>query len=397
MSHWLVERMFSVLGLEAVFPGAMGPLLEMGFKYSDLVDVVEAIDALALMPSEWLRKGAFHEAAAREAEDAGELVTACELYHRAALSFARARWGMAAKTAEMGAAYEALTSNYDAACRLLSPALGRTIRITVEVPAVGSPIGGILHLPPLQTTAEPPPVVLIYPGMDMAKEYFPGLLSNPLTRRGLAALTIDPPGHGQSLAEGIHLTLGNVEATGSAFIDALAERVDVDGRRVAVMGVSFGSYFAMSHATVEPRISAVAAFQGGVFYDKRRFLAAMPPTFNSRLRAMTAIDDDAEFEAFAESLSLEGRESQITCPSLIVTGEWDELNSLPLSRHLHATVSGPSKLVVYEGQGRLLGGVTAEATARTVDWLAKTLRGHSVEPVAEWVPSWKRTDVSPRL
>lgn len=388
--------MFKLMGMEAVFPGAMGPLLEMGFKYSDLVDVVGASDALTLMPREWLRKAAFLEHYAGEAAEHGDKHLACETYHRAALSYARARWGLQEGTAEMADTYRRLTSCYNLAAGLLPDSSGRTTRVSIPVEGAVA-IPGILHLPPAAAAdPEPRPAVVIYPGMDMAKEYYPNLLANPFTKRGLAALTIDPPGHGESLGARNLLTRSNVERAGSAAIDFLRDMREIDADRIGVMGISFGSYFALSLAAEDARVRAVVAYQGGVFYDKRKFIAAMPPTFGSRLRAMSALEDPDQFDRLAAEMTLEGREANITCPSLIMTGEWDELDSLPQSEQLHSRVAGPSALVVYEGEGRLLGGVAPESTARALRWLVTVLAGGQPETGRCWVDSWKRTSLGPR-
>jgi hypothetical protein len=58
---------------------------------------------------------------------------------------------------------------------------------------------------------------------------------------------------------------------------------------------------------------------------------------------------------------------------------------------LHRRLGGPASLWVYEGEGRLMGGVTREATAAAIDWLAACLDGKAPEPVLRRVPSWRRS------
>src|SRR5690606_20866406 len=146
--------------------------LEMGFSYTDLSDVADASDAMALMPHEWLRKGVFHEGIARQAERQGHKLTAAESYHRAAVAFGRARWGLRPGTPEMRSAYAHLTECYDSACRLLPSSHGSVRRLDADL-GDGVRMPGILHTPPVLTGEERWPVAVVYPGMDMAKEYYP--------------------------------------------------------------------------------------------------------------------------------------------------------------------------------------------------------------------------------
>jgi pimeloyl-ACP methyl ester carboxylesterase len=74
--------------------------------------------------------------------------------------------------------------------------------------------------------------------------------SELLHKQGLATFTIDMPGAGENpcLAQE-----PRAERTFSAAIDYLEARQDIDGKRVAVMGGSFGGYWATKLAHVEAK------------------------------------------------------------------------------------------------------------------------------------------------
>ena len=61
------------------------------------------------------------------------------------------------------------------------------------------------------------------------------------TKKDLATFTIDMPGAGENPCLGQE---PRAERTFSAAIDYLETRNDIDGKRIAVMGGSFGGYWA---------------------------------------------------------------------------------------------------------------------------------------------------------
>src|SRR5438046_8813138 len=99
----------------------------------------------------------------------------------------------------------------------------------------------------------PAPAVVIFNGMDNAKEmsvFFAGL---EFARRGMHTLAIDGPGQGESLRiRGMHSRY-DYEVAGTAAYDDLAGRKEVDPARVAVMGYRFGRDYSSPVAAFEPR------------------------------------------------------------------------------------------------------------------------------------------------
>ena len=69
-------------------------------------------------------------------------------------------------------------------------------------------------------------------------------------KAGLATFTIDMPGAGENPCLGQE---PRAERTFSAAIDYLETRNDIDGKRIAVMGGSFGGYWATKVAYVEAK------------------------------------------------------------------------------------------------------------------------------------------------
>jgi esterase FrsA len=126
----------------------------------------------------------------------------------------------------------------------------------VEIPFQGKTLTGYLQIPP---GAKRPAIVMHWGGVDGWKEDRQRQ-NTMLNGLGLASLTIDMPGTGESP---ISYRDPNTEASYIAWLDHLAQRADVDGARVGVWGGSFGAYWAARLAHVVPDRIKGAVFHGG--------------------------------------------------------------------------------------------------------------------------------------
>ena len=112
-----------------------------------------------------------------------------------------------------------------------------------------------------RTTRTGLPVVLHWGGVDGWKEDR-RRPSEALHQMGLATMTIDMPGVGESPVLGSD---PKAERTFSAALDYLETRADVDGSRLGVMGGSFGGYWGAKVAHVEAkRLKGAVDWGGGV-------------------------------------------------------------------------------------------------------------------------------------
>ena len=81
----------------------------------------------------------------------------------------------------------------------------------------------------------------------------------------MACLIVDGPGNGESIRFRGMTARYDSNVAGSAAVDYLEKREDVDKDRIAVMGVSLGGYFAPRCAAFEKRFKACVAW--GAIYD----------------------------------------------------------------------------------------------------------------------------------
>jgi esterase FrsA len=134
----------------------------------------------------------------------------------------------------------------------------------VELPFGDKKLIGYLQRPP---GVAKPPVVLHWGGVDGWKEDRLRIAKS-IMDAGLASLTIDMPGSGENPVLYSH---PEAEGTYLTWLDHLPQRTDVDGKRVAVWGGSFGGYWAARLAYVASDRLKGAVFHGGsVHYGFRK-------------------------------------------------------------------------------------------------------------------------------
>ena len=125
----------------------------------------------------------------------------------------------------------------------------------VEVPY------GVTSLPAIFVHAEPAkksgkvPAMVFFDGLDVTKEiqYFKGVAD--LVARGIACLIVDGPGNGESIRfRGLYLR-HDTEHYATPVFDYLAARPEVDPKRIGVMAISLGGYYAPRAAAFDKRFA----------------------------------------------------------------------------------------------------------------------------------------------
>jgi dienelactone hydrolase len=236
----------------------------------------------------------------------------------------------------------------------------------MEFPFRGVSMAGWLRKP---QDVEYPPVAVILPGLDACKEELHAW-AGAFVERGVAALTLDGPGQGET---SFHLpTTHEWGAVLGAVIDVIEKRSDVDGRRVGVVGQSLGAIYAPLAAAGEPRLKACIANCGP--YDWGTVLPKMPKVSQEVFRVRSHAKTMHEAHELARKITLEGAAERIRCPVLVVFGAGDKLISPSEGERLAKAVSGPSELVVYEEGNHVCFNISYKFRPLTGDWMAEQLR-----------------------
>ncbi len=198
------------------------------------------------------------------------------------------------------------------------------------------------------------PTVVLFDGMDNCKEMSVIFAGIEFAKRGMHTLAIDGPGQGETQRlRNIH-SRPDYEVAGTAAYDYVASRADVDPKRVAVMGYSFGGYHAPRIAGFEKRYAACVAF-GAMHWDlhgwqsevKARLAANAKTSFTSnfQFRWVVGAPDNATALEWAKRFTLEGVAQRIECPFLVVHGENDRIVPLEEAKILYEKVGSPRKQI----------------------------------------------------
>jgi hypothetical protein len=204
----------------------------------------------------------------------------------------------------------------------------------VEVPFEGKSLPGYF-VPAQNAKSDPAPCVLFFDGFDITKElqYLRGVPD--LVKRGISCLVMDGPGTGESIRFRGQYLRHDYEVAGSACLDYLEQRGDVNPRKIGVVAVSLGGYYAPRCASLEPRFAACIAW--GAQWDyyeiwKKRIDAGFKASLSVPGHHIMWIFGVDSLEAALKKLEpfrLDGVVQKMRCPFLVTHGAEDE--QIPLS------------------------------------------------------------------
>ena len=228
--------------------------------------------------------------------------------------------------------------------------------------------------------------MIFIPGTDMHKEQVPNPEDNIFVKRGMAVLAIDGPGQGESLLRMLKVRVDtwNYERAVSAAIDYLETRPEINSSKIATFGVSTGSYWSPRAAIWEARHKNRIKAAGGLAAQwEPHFVTEFEyaqPNFKSNYMYMAGETSEAAFDSKAHLHDLRTDISEISCPILIVQGEFDELCSPDQVETILTKAKAPYEMRIYEGEFHPLGGVAVQAYELSADWLRDRLDGKTAVP-----------------
>jgi len=278
------------------------------------------VKSYKMIPRVMERYGRHREGMARAAEAAGHVETAAELYFLASEKYRLAQHAIY----EDDNKEKIYLHGKQLECYLKAAAYAPNPVELVEIPFEDNYIQGFLHLVPGGKKA---PTVVFAPGMDMTKESTINPLHHPFIVRGMNFLSLDGPGKGTSNIRKMHVTADNYCKVGTAAIDFLSQRPEVDMDKIAVSGYSFGSYWGMQMAAADKRVKAIAT-AAACYGPMTSIFEEETPHFKQVFMYMAGIEDEAQFDEMANQMSLDGIAGDVTCPCLIISGEYDPLAPL---------------------------------------------------------------------
>lgn len=381
--RWLVDAMVRANGIGRAQPRLDAIAQAVGAAGdADVEEIARRATTHDSIPLAFADAADGRRARAEQAESDGRTEVARADYLAAANFYAAAQWGIAERS----------DRNLELNHRKRSSYARYATVADHPVEAVWVPFGPValpawLHLPP-GAGQDPLPLVVSIPGMDGFKERFVPLHGDLWLERGVAVLVLEGPGQFESAVLGIRLQVEEWTSVGTAVMDWVATRPDLDPASVGLVGSSLGSLLGTIAVAHEPRIRACAvsatAFEPGL----RPGFDSVHPFYKVRLMFLTGIYDEDEFERYRDVFTWEGHVSLMDRPYLVVGGEHDPMSPLAHTRRAVQEATGPRRLVVYEGAAHGIGGSPAAANGpdfRTLmaDWMVARLAGEP-STSSEW-------------
>ncbi len=306
--------------------------------------------------------------------EAGHKETAMELYYSAALQYADAQHVVFETGDEKKFLHGGVIRCYDKVRELAPYKIEH-----VDVPWNGTVVSGNLHLAPGN---DPKPLIFYVPGCDQTKEAWPHPYYNQALQRGMHVFSFDGPGQGESNLRGIRLTDDNYEDAAAAVIEVLMKRREVDAKKIGVYALSFGSFWGMRIAAKNRNIAAAAA-PWASFVDKYYLMTEESPRYKQLFAYLTQSSSEAELDAVWQKMTMDGLMDKITCPTLIVAGEYDPRAPIDEVYRAFDEMTAPAELWVLPDQHHN-GSITqkgrssvweADIHAFVCDWMRERFNG----------------------
>jgi dienelactone hydrolase len=300
---------------------------------------------------EWTRMGDKIESRGRDALRASHKLTAASCFMRAARYYQTGERFIHPRSARS-------MDVYTRSVRIFKEAAGMIHRPrieAVEVPYEGTGLPALLVHPDSDAAgARPAPAMVFFDGFDVTKELQYGYGIPDLAARGIGCLIVDGPGNGESVRFRNLPLIAETEKYATPAYEYLAERPEFDDKRIGVMALSLGGYYAPRAASLEPRFACCVAWGAQWDYheiwarrlqdlDSGKVLSlSVPP---EHLQWVLGVSDPASALKKLEGFRLDGIVQKMACPFLLLHGAGDEQIPLELAEKLFDAVGSKQKVL----------------------------------------------------
>jgi dienelactone hydrolase len=298
---------------------------------------------------EWTRMGDKIEQRGRDALRAGHKLTAASCFMRAARYYQTGERFIHPRSARSMDVYARSVAIFKEAAGMIS----RPRIEAVEVPYAGTSLPALLVHPDADAAgARPAPAMVFFDGFDVTKELQYGYGIPDLAARGVGCLIVDGPGNGESVRFRNLPLIAETEKYATPAYEYLAARPEFDEKRIGVMALSLGGYYAPRAASLEPRFACCVAWGAQWDYheiwarrledlDSGKVLSlSVPP---DHLQWVLGVSDRASALKKLEGFRLDGIVQKMACPFLLLHGAGDEQIPLELAERLFDAVGSKQK------------------------------------------------------
>lgn len=377
--RWILDSIIKTVGIEwdqSRIGYTLGPCGPEGTF--DFMGVRTRVQKFSDISREFGRAATHRESIARRFEEEGRTIAARESFFIASLLYGSAQWPIFENSPENIA-----LNNKKVECYLKYAQYADHEVRRVEIPFGGKSLPGYLHFPNKRPSGKLP-CILAIDGMDGFKEMMHSLYGDRFFERGIASLAIDGPGQGECCVRDIHVTATNFKDAGRAALAWMRAQPELDPDRIAIFGVSFGSFVGTQVASIDDRVKGCAVAYVCHEPGFRTIFNMASPTFKLRFMYMAGYEDEEEFDKFAETLTLKGIGEQIKCPYLVIAGEDEELSPMEYTYELLDTIKAPKQLLLYQAEKHGLHTTSSSALGPNwgvyiAEWLKDRLDGKPME------------------
>lgn len=213
-----------------------------------------------------------------------------------------------------------------------------------------------------------PPVVVLMPGLDSAKEELTGMEFWFLDR-GMATFSIDGPGQGE-LEYDLPIEC-HYEKPVAAAIDCLESLGDLDTDRIGALGVSLGGYYVIRAAAFEKRIKALISLSGP--FEIASQLDNVPPMSQMAFTVRTHSSSFEEAKEYLRAMDLTGVVELVDQPAFVVTGELDRIVPAAQTKRIADGLAGEVFLNIIPGANHVATNKAYLYRPHMADWMAERL------------------------
>ena len=273
----------------------------------------------------WQELGDELKQKADDCRNRGHTISASVFYLRASCYY---QWGERFRTVKDDHALNVYRKSVECFHEHAQLSMSPKIEV-VEVPYEGNFLPGyFVHAE--NTKKSKNPTMIFFDGLDITKELQYARGVPELIKRGFSCLVMDGPGTGEAIRFRGMFLRPDYEVAGSACVDYLETREDVDKNRIGIMAVSLGGYYAPRCASMEPRLKACIAW-GAIWDYQKTWQKRIEAKFNESMSVpghhicwILGVDNMHQVLGKLSDYKLDGVVQNMRCPFLITHGSADE-------------------------------------------------------------------------
>jgi pimeloyl-ACP methyl ester carboxylesterase len=317
----------------------------------------------------WTEVATRVEAQADEALAKGRRLSARDNFLRASNYYRAAEWYAPWDNPQHQESWEKSRTCFQSAAALFDPPI-EILKIPFENKILP---GYFLHA---KDSGAKHPTLIVLGGLDSTGEELYFIIGAAATCRGYNALIFEGPGQRGVIHSYPDLVFRpDYEKPVKAVVDYALTRREIDSKRLGLIGFSFGGYLAPRAAAFEKRIRALIA--DAPILNWRRFIlwrmmlpfpiekfspsemnklfetaASQNPMLRAKIENLfrpMGVNPGEYFECVSD-YTLEGLESNITCPTLSLVGVGEGEEALLQARQFHEKLLCPKALRIFTAE-----------------------------------------------